>query len=138
MKKLIFPFLLVLPLVLTTSCNDRSEGEELQSIDPVKIDSVRIESDTIQLSMVLPIKTYSTYSSGCEGFYGYDYMHTDVFERKVVSYKFKTSAACSDPLVRVSQINFQPQQTGTFHFKFWKGKDNSGQNIWIEKSVVVE
>lgn len=138
MKKLIFPFLLMIPLVLITSCNDRVEGDEVQSVDAIKIDSVRIDRDTMQLSMVLPIRTFSTYSSGCEGFYGYDYMHTDVFERKVVSYKFKTSAACGDPLVRFSQINFQPQETGTFHFKFWNGKDNAGDNIWIEKTVVVE
>lgn len=138
MKNLINIFLLAVPFLFLTNCNDRQDGDEVQSVDPVKIDSIVVEKDTISVLTVLPIKTYSNYSSACEGFYGYDYQYSALLERKVVSYKFKTSATCGNVVARASQINFRPQEKGTFTFKFWNGKDSAGQNIWLEKNIVVQ
>ena len=134
-------FLLILAIssaLFFTSCkDDRFEGDEITSIDPVKIDSVNIPRDSMEVLSVMPIKTYSNYSSKCEGFYGYDYIHTNEFTRNVTSYKFKTNAQCGEQVTRSSQINFQPQKIGNYVFKFWNGKDASGENIWIEKNVKV-
>lgn len=129
------PILLVFSLA---SCNDRLEGDEILSTEPVKIDSVKIAQDTMDIFTTQTIKTYSQYNTKCEGFYGYDYQHVATLERKVISYKFKTSASCGEVATRVSQINFRPQQTGTYFFRFWNGNDTAGANIWIEKNIVVQ
>ena len=138
MKKLILLAPLVAALFLTSCKDDRFEGDEITSVDPVKIDSVNIPKDSMAVLSVMPIKTYSNFTSKCEGFYGYDYVHTNEFIRNVTSYKFKTSAQCGDQVTRSSQINFQPQKVGNYSFKFWNGKDNSNKDIWIEKTVVVQ
>jgi len=84
----------------------------------------------------MPITTYSKYTGKCEGFYGYDY-EKDNFNRNVTSFKFKTTAACDEATVSyASKINFQPQNTGIYTFKFWQNND-ADQDVWIEKKVVV-
>lgn len=137
MKKLILLAPLVAALFLTSCKDDRFEGDEITSVDPVKIDSVNIPKDSMAVLSVMPIKTYSNFTSKCEGFYGYDYVHTNEFIRNVTSYKFKTSAQCGDQVTRSSQINFQPQKVGTYSFKFWNGKNAAGENVWIQKSIKV-
>ena len=68
---------------IAVSC-DRNDEDEIQNVEAIKIDSVKIAQDTM-----------------------------DVF-------------------------NFRPEEKGIYTFKFWNGKDSSNQNIWIEKTIVVE
>lgn len=133
--KFVIPFLTV---VLLSSCNDRFDGDEILSAVPVKIDSITISRDTMNIFEVQTIQTFSQYSSGCEGFYGYDYNHSAPHERTVTAYKFTTDASCGNVVERGSQINFKPQEVGTYSFRFWSGKNTSGENIWIEKQVTVK
>ncbi|MCS3869672.1 hypothetical protein J3D55_002588 [Chryseobacterium ginsenosidimutans] len=120
--------------LLFTSCNDDDDYETIESIDKIKIDSVKIINDTMDVFTVQSIKTYSTYSSHCEGFYGYDYVHTDNSTRTVTAYKYITNGPCTqESYTAPSQINFSPQQTGTYTFKFWNGGTS-----WITKTIVVE
>lgn len=133
--KLCLPVFMVFSLI---SCNDRLEGDEIVNTDPVKIDSVKIAQDTMDLYTTQTIKTYSNFSAQCEGFYGYDYQHKAPLERQVISYKFKSSSGCGELVTKASQINFRPQATGTYLFKFWTGKDAAGANTWIERTIVVE
>ena len=137
MKNIFKLFLPAIFVLSAMSCNDRLEGDEVQSVDALKIDSVKIANYSMDVYSVQSIKTYSSYTADCEGFYGYDYLHTDQFERKVVSYKFKTDANCGDLISKASWINFQPQKVGTYHFKFYGGKDASGESIWLEESIEV-
>ena len=92
MFKSIFAAFVVFSLA---SCNDRLEGDEILSTEPVKIDSVKIAQDTMDIYTTQTIKTYSQFSTQCEGFYGYDYQHVAPLERKVISYIFKTSGRFS-------------------------------------------
>ncbi|MCW3167112.1 hypothetical protein OMO38_01105 [Chryseobacterium sp. 09-1422] len=116
------------------SCKDDDDYETIQSVDKVKIDSVAIVNDTMDVYSVQSIRTYSTYTSGCQGFYGYDYIHTGNFERDVTAYQFNTNGVCTQSTHKsANQFNFSPQQAGTYTFRFWKG-DNS----WITKTIVVE
>ncbi len=116
------------------SCNEDDDYETIQSTEKVKIDSVKIVNDTMAVFGVQSIRTYSTYASQCEGFYGYDYVHSGNFARDVTAYKYLTNGSCTQAnQVSANQINFSPQQTGTYTFKFWKG-----DNTWITKTIVVE
>ncbi|WP_121462043.1 hypothetical protein [Chryseobacterium defluvii] len=117
-----------------TSCNDNEDYRTIESIDKVKIDSVKIVNDTMDVFTVQSIKTYSTYSSQCEGFYAYDYIHNNNLTRTVTAYKYITNGPCAQGMFSgASQINFSPQQVGTYTLKFW-----SGDNTWITKTIVVE
>lgn len=137
MKKLLLICLPIALMFIFASCNDRFEGDEIVNTDAVKIDSVKVGQYSMDVYTTQTIKTYSTYTANCEGFYGYDYLHTDALEREVTSYKFKTSANCGDMVVRASQINFRPQETGTYRFKFFTGKDANGENTYREELITV-
>ena len=117
-----------------TSCNDDDDYQTIESIDKIKIDSVKIATDTMDVFSVQSIRTYSTYPSHCEGFYGYDYIHNDNLTRSVTAYKYITNGPCiQSSFTGTNQINFSPQQAGTYTFKFWSGGSN-----WITKTIVVE
>ncbi|SEM34167.1 hypothetical protein SAMN05421856_102499 [Chryseobacterium taichungense] len=116
------------------SCNDDDDYQTIESIDKIKIDSVKIVNDTMDVFSIQSIKTYSTYPSHCEGFYGYDYVPNDNLTRTVTSYKYTTSGPCTQAnYTSANQINFSPQQVGTYTFKFWNGGNN-----WITRTIVVE
>lgn len=137
MKKILLFCVPMVFFISTGSCNDRFDGDEILNTDMVKIDSVKIALDTMDVFTTQTIKTYSTYTANCEGFYGYDYLHTKPLEREVTSYKFKTTADCGEMVARASQINFRPQETGTYRFKFFTGKDAYGENTYLEKLITV-
>ncbi|NIF06065.1 hypothetical protein F3J23_11505 [Chryseobacterium sp. Tr-659] len=119
---------------IAVSCNDDNDYETIESIGKIKIDSVKIVNDTMDVFGIQRIKTYSTYSSQCQGFYGYDYVYSNNLERTVTAYKYITNGPCTQGnFVGVNQINFSPQRKGTYTFKFWNGGNN-----WITKTIVVE
>lgn len=111
-------------------------GDAISSISPVVTDSVKLAKDTMMVYDVQRIVTYAKYQKNCEGFYGYDY-RKDNFTRKVTAYKFKTDGSCGELVTLRGQFDFKPEQSGNYLFKFWNGKDTSGNDLWIEKTVVV-
>lgn len=115
-----------------TFCNERGDENLVTDMHPLSIDSVRIAQDTMKIFTVQPIYTYSDYRASCEGFYGYDYRYIAEFARDVTAYQFTTNAACGVSVLRASQINFRPQQPGTYRFRFWNGGNN-----WLERQIVV-
>lgn len=115
------------------SCKEDDDYETIESVEKVKIDSVKIVNDTMSVFSVQSIRTYSTYPSKCQGFYGYDYIHSGETERDITAYQYFTNGTC--PQVKYSaanQINFRPQKKGVYTFKFW-----TGDNTWITKNIVV-
>lgn len=115
------------------SCED-IEYQTVESIGRIKIDSVKIMKDTMNVNTIQSIKTYSTYPSQCEGFYGYDYIHDSNLQRSVTAYKYRAEGPCAlEAHVGTSQINFSPRQKGSYVFKFWNGGTN-----WISRTIVVE
>lgn len=117
-----------------TSCKDDDDYQTIESVDKVKIDSVKIVNDTMDVFSVQSIRTYSTYSSGCKGFYGYDYVHLSDLERDITAYQFTTNGPCTQATYTgANQINFRPQKVGAYTFRFWNGDNN-----WITKTIVVE
>ncbi|KUJ52899.1 hypothetical protein [Chryseobacterium sp. JAH] len=126
-------FAVIVTGISLVSCKD-DDYETIQSVEKVKIDSVAVVNDTMDVFSVQSIRTYSSYASGCQGFYGYDYIHNGDFGRDVTAYQFKTNGLCSQTIHKsANQFNFSPQKVGTYTFKFWKGDNN-----WITKTIVVE
>ncbi|MBV8326532.1 hypothetical protein [Chryseobacterium sp.] len=118
--------------MILTSCND-DDYQTVESIGKIKIDSVKVAHDTMNVFAIQNIKTYSTYPSTCEGFYGYDYIYDDNLQRTVTAYQYTTDGTCTQGnYVGTNQINFSPRKPGTYTFKFWNGGNN-----WITKTIVV-
>lgn len=116
------------------SCKDDDDYQTIESVDKVKIDSVKIVNDTMSVFSVQSIRTYSTYASKCQGFYGYDYIYAGEFDRDVTAYQYFTSGACAQTsYTTAGQINFSPRKAGNYTFRFWNGDNN-----WIIKTIVVE
>ncbi len=136
MKRIINIAIVSAFLVGIVACNDRFDGDEIKTIDKVAIDSVRVVSDTMVVYDIQSITTFSNYNAGCEGFYGYNY-DRDQLDRYVTAYKYKTDASCTNIVAAASKFDFRPEQTGTYVFKFWKGKDQAGNDIWDSKNIVV-
>ncbi|MDQ0781508.1 hypothetical protein [Chryseobacterium sp. W4I1] len=134
MKKLLNIGFSVLFLgLIFVSCED-NDYQTVQSIGRIRIDSVKVMKDTMDVYSIQSIKTYSTYPSQCEGFYGYDYIYDSNLERSVTAYRYTTDGPCTQKAyVGVNQINFSPRQKGTYIFKFW-----NGGNSLITKTIVVE
>ena len=140
MKNLIKICVFALPILFGIySCdNNRDNYDEIESISPFKIDSVKIAQPEMDVFTVQTIKTYSTYPSACDDFFGYDYIRNGL-ERNVVAYSYTINGTCTQATrVGVNGFNFRPEEKGIYTFKFWNGKDSSNQNIWIEKTIVVE
>lgn len=136
MKKLIFTAITLCSLAFLFSCDLR--GDDNITFSRIKIDSVKIPQQTMDLFTTQTIKTYSTYASSCDRFYDYDY-RTDNFNRFVTSYTYKENNACTQATyVGANQFNFKPIEKGTYTFKFWNGKDNTGNDLWITKTIVVQ
>lgn len=138
MKKYIISLFCGISFMTVTSCiND--DDTPIQSFETVKIDSVRIASDTMDVYQTQIISTFSKLKDNCEGFSGYDYRSESGLLRKVVAVKFKTNEACGTNETTVeSKLNFQPQVPGTYIFKFKNDIDSSGGDNWIEKKIVVK
>ncbi len=117
-----------------TSCHDDEDYQTIESVEKIKIDSVKVANDTMDVFTVQSIRTYSTYPSNCQGFYGYDYIYNNNLTRTVTAYKYISNGPCiQGNYTGTNQINFSPQQKGTYTFKFWNGGNN-----WITKNIVVE
>lgn len=115
------------------SCND-DDYQTIESVGRIKIDSVKIVNDTMDVFFVQSIRTYSTYPSQCEGFYGYDYIHDSDFGRSVTAYRYIKDGPCAqNSYTAAGQINFNPRNKGNYTFRFW-----NGGNQWITKTIVVK
>ena len=115
------------------SCKD-DDYETIDSTEKIKIDSVLVPYDTMYVNKVQNIKTFSTYATTCNGFFGYDYIHTGSFSRDVTAYQYTSNGNCTIyNHQNASILKFSPNQTGTYTLRFWKGDNN-----WITKTIVVQ
>ena len=129
------PLSIVIGVVLI-SCS-QEDNNVISDVQSLKIDSVKLASETMTLGSSQSITTYSQFQENCEGFYGYDYK-SNVNERVVTALSFKNEDVCgSKKVTGASFINFAPKEIGTYSFRFWQGKNSSGNDIWLTKTIVV-
>lgn len=133
MKKLLNLGLALISFAGIIACDDDRYDNEILGTEKVKIDSVQFVNDTMAVHSVQSIRTYSTYASGCNNFYAYDYVKNGL-TRNVTAYQYVTSGPCTQALhTKMNQFNFQPAKTGIYTFKFWQG-----DNTWLTKTIVVQ
>ncbi len=133
MKKILPASLLLLGVVTAISCDNDQHVNDIVGVGPVKIDSVHLVSNTMDLHSVQSIRTFSTYPSGCDSFYNYRYEKNGM-ERTVTAVAVKTNGACTMAQhTKASQFTFQPMETGTYTFKFYQA-----DNTYLTETIVVE
>ena len=131
MKKLI-ALLSVFFLVTSCSLNDdnRTVYFELLPIDSVIMPTefhVNTENNIV-VKFLRP--------TSCHGFDGFYYVK-DGFTRSVAiqSYVIEENNSGCTPLtnqILEQTLRFKPTETGTYTFRFWKGKDTNGVDIFEE------
>ena len=124
--------------MLTISCSDE------ESTPPVHYVLVPIQN--VEIPEVMYVET--SYNIGveyvrlstCHGFDGF-YYQKNGFTRTISVQNFVVEKPDCQPLtdqVNSENMLFQPTEPGTYLFKFWKGKDDSGNDVFleIERTVV--
>jgi len=101
------------------------------------IDSVQV-GEIHPARQVTEIKTFFTRTSSCENFFDYEY-HILGNERSVsmVTSKYSDNSCeeTSDPASYVLQ--FKPEASGIYTFRFWNGVDENGQDIFIIREIEI-
>ncbi|WP_329806784.1 hypothetical protein [Flavobacterium facile] len=123
--------------LLSISCSVDDNSPKLH-YELLKIDSVELPTDfiineenDIQINFIRP--------SNCYGFDGF-YYEKNEFTRTVavqgIVFDRDNCTPLSNP-ISSQTLHFTPTVSGTYTFKFWKGKDANNVDIFEEISIVV-
>ena len=135
MNRIVFPFLLLLGLSIT-SCD--SEEEEPYYVQISAITEVTNPAKYAKDS-ITNIPLLYTLPSKCNWFNGLYYDVNDMERIVAVESIRKGNAPCAiDDQVYSETLRFKPTKLGTFHFKFYIGKDAQGVQQYYEFDAVVD
>lgn len=124
--------------LLVISCSSESNEQnihyELLPVDSVTMPTefyVDVENEIV-VSFLRP--------TVCHGFDGF-YYEKDGFTRTVAIQSFvleQSNCGESNTEAAAQLLKFKPTEVGTYLFKFWKGKDTNGVDVFQEISVDVQ
>lgn len=101
-----------------------------KGVDSVEILEIRPVNEVTQ------IKSYFTRTSSCENFFDYTYDVSGI--ERYVTFTFSKTASESCSTISESTdfvMDFKPDRSGIYRFRFWKGLDANGRDIFIEKEI---
>ena len=133
MKKLI---LLCAVMFSLASCSLDDSNEYYNEILPIK--SVVIPEEFV-IGKVYPITVKYTRPAGCYAFY--DFYYTRELNQRTVavinSVFPNQNCGLSEEAEVEATFNFKVTSNGTYVFKFWQGKDESGTDLYYIVEVPV-
>jgi ABC-type dipeptide/oligopeptide/nickel transport system permease subunit len=132
-KKLL---LLIITILTVSSCSLRDEESNL-SIEtlPIKQAEVPIEFD---YGAIYKLKVLFDLPSGCHSFYDLFYQYENSTRIVAINSVVNTKMACTEVLIeREFEFEVKVTQQADYIFKFWKGTDNAGNDIFEEIIVPV-
>ena len=135
MKKFVF-FLLMVFAVFACTPDDEIKFEPFS----LPIESVVIP-DNWTLNEVGFITLTYTRPTSCDLFNGFNYQYTNEFIRTVSIEAIRLKETnCTDESQVDYQVDlkFQPVKVGIYHFRFWSGVDENGNNTFLEYDVDVQ
>lgn len=101
------------------------------------VDSIQIDS-IYPARQVTEIKTFFTTTNGCQQFFDYDY--TALGSERTVSVITSQieGSGCTEMTESESfTLNFKPEESGIYTFRFWSGKDENGQDIFLIREIQI-
>lgn len=132
MKKIALFFVLALAMV---SCSE-SEGTPsyfLSTVEDVEM------PETYKIDSVSEIKVLYKRPSDCHVFDGFFYRSEDNIRTVAIQFVKPDNGWDCLPDDRVFEmpLRFKPQASGTYLFRFWKGKNEAQEDVYIEHEIVV-
>lgn len=137
MRKNMRKILLILILsILVTSCSSDDSNEVSFEFIPAEGAIIPTEMGT---HMDYEIQVMYTLPSQCHGFSDFYYEATgNTRTIAVLALESQNGTTCSSPgEEEIASFIFRPLTAGQYTFRFWNGKDEEGQDIYIEYIVPV-
>ncbi len=134
MKKLFVFFIIA---VLSSCNNDDASFNDYQVLLPVES---AIVPDEFELGQTYEITIVYLRPSTCHAFNDIYYQkHQNERTVAIVSTVFQSNGNCTDleDTELEASFNFKATQSGSYIFKFWKGKDENGEDTYITMEVPV-
>ena len=110
----------------------------------LQVDYVYAPTDSVQVGEIKParevteIRTYFTRNSECETFFDYDYQISG--NERTVSIVISDLQVNDCLNISESEFNtlqFKPESSGTYTFRFWAGNDENDDPIFIIKEIEI-
>ncbi|HEU4497421.1 MAG TPA: hypothetical protein VFR70_10250 [Flavobacterium sp.] len=139
MRKLISASILAVIAVFTLmSCDLGDSDAPAYDFELVAIDSVDMP-ETVALGTTREIKVYYRRPTACHFYDGF-YYEKNLNVRTVALQMRVLAGQTCQPLqeeAATASFNFYVSNSGSYTFKFYKGKDSSGNNLFLEYQVPV-
>ena len=135
MNRIVFLALLLLTVSFTSCNTDNEEPYYIQISGFTEVTNpAKFAKDSIT-----NIPLLYTLPSKCNSFNGLYYDANDMQRIVAIESIRKGNNACNvDDQVYSETLRFRPTKLGTFHFKFYTGKDAQGVNQYFEFDAVVD
>jgi hypothetical protein len=137
MKSLWNRLLFLLPLFLLGACDI---GDDEVNYHFVNLATVAVDMpEEFRLSETYKIGVTVLEPNGCTEFVGFDILPEDTTVRRVVAIGTEqVDVACTEALSEVeTSFEFICLYSGTYVFRFWQGKNEAGQDEFMEIEVPV-
>lgn len=135
MKKIVLLFTLLTVLI---SCTKDNFPSDTYTFHVLPIESYEVPA-TFKLGDTYEIKLKYQKPSSCHLYQGIYYTKDANIRTIAIQTAVKDNEVCTTevpPLTDVS-FNFVPSETGSYIFKFYKGKDTDGTNLFEEVEIQV-
>ncbi len=135
MKKLL---IVLLGIVTLYSCDLDDTENVLITYETMPIETISMP-DTLQVNQEYNFDINYIRPTTCHSFEGYDYKKQDNERRIAVINKIVNNASNCDEIDEMvtEMFTFKAQDTGTYTFKFWRGRNEDGEAMYIVKEVPV-
>ena len=134
MIKNILVSILVLFTVSSCSLEDDNSNLSIETL-PIKEAMVPIEFD---FGSIYKLKVVYDLPSGCHSFYDLYYQYENTARIIAINSVVNTNLACTEALIeREYEFEVNVTQQEDYIFKFWKGTDSTGKDIFEEIIVPV-
>jgi len=133
-KKVLVTMLVAVTLISCKLGDNDDANFELKSL-PIEEAVVPAE---FEFGMSYTIKVEYDLPNGCHSFYDLYYQQEGTSRIIAISSLVDTKAACTEALIRKEhEFVVNVAQREDYTFKFWKGEDNNGNNIYEDVIVPV-
>lgn len=138
MKKLVTILILVVVASFTFSCEISDDNSPTYNFELVAIDSVDLP-EAFVLGETKQITVHYKRPSTChfyDGFYYEKNLNTRTVALQMAVLANSTCETLEEEVAEAS-FNFYVSNNGTYIFKFFNGKDEAGQNTFLEYEIPV-
>jgi len=127
---------LALVLLIVSSCSLEDESSNL-SIETLPIKEATVPQE-FEYGAIYTLKVVYDLPSGCHSFYDLYYQYESTARIIAINSVVNTNLACTEALIeREYEFEVSVTQQEDYIFKFWKGTDSTGNDIFEEIIVPV-